>query len=498
MLLKYVKKGFTFRMGNLKKNYIYRLFYEILTMIIPFITTPYVSRVLGPDGIGTFSYVYSYIAYFTMFAALGTSSYGMREIARCRDDKEEYSKRFWEIELLSIITSSVCVLTWMFVILFSNKFSIYFIALTPYLIATMFDISWFYTGQEKVGYAVLWNAICKILGTILIFLIVKEKDDLFIYILINSLTVLIGNVSMWIFLPKLIIKASIKTLSIKKHFKETLVYFIPTIATSIYTVLDKTLIGIITKDSYQNGYYEQANKIIRMVNTAVFVSINSIMESRISYLFINNKIDEIKVRIEKSISYIMLLGYAAMFGIMAISNDFVPIFFGEGYIPVVYLLYFMSPLIVIISISNCLGSHYYTPAGHRAQSAKYIIIGSCINFVCNLFFIPIFKAIGAVIGSIISELCISLLYLKNCNNYLTISQIWKNSYKRIIAGGIMLLSIKYINCILSRGIIFMIIKVCFGALVYFFILLLLKDSLIRDYLNIVKLKFKKKEVKING
>lgn len=475
-------------MENLKKNYLYRLLYEILTMITPLITTPYVSRILGADGIGIYSYIYSYVTYFIMFAALGTSSYGMREIARSRDNANEYSKKFWEIEILSIITSSISFIIWIIVILFLANNAIYFICFTPYLLATIFDISWFYTGKEKVGYSVFWNAICKILGVILIFVFIKEKSDVSKYILLNSLTVFLGNVSMWIFLPKFLKKVDIRTLSPMKHFKETLIYFVPTVATSIYTVLDKTLIGLISNNNFQNGYYEQANKIIGMVKSFVFVSVNTIMESRISYLFVSNKVEEIKNRIERSISFILLLGYAAMFGIMSISADFVPIFFGKGYEPVVYLLYLMSPLIIIIGISNCLGSHYYTPAGYREKSARYIIFGSVINLICNLIFIPMFEAKGAVMGSIIAEMSISFLYLKNCNGFLTLSQIWKNSYKRIVAGLIMLILIKLIRNILSASILNLVIEICIGAIVYFVTLVLLKDSLVIELFDNVKLK----------
>ena len=184
----------------------------------------------------------------------------------------------------------------------------------------------------------------------------------------------------------------------------------------------------------------------------------------------------------------MLLGYAAMFGIISVSADFVPMFFGKGYEPVIDLLYLMSPLIIIIGISNCLGSHYYTPAGYREKSARYLIIGSIINLICNLIFIPIFEAKGAVVGTIIAEMSISFLYLKNCNGFLTLAQVWKNSYKRIIAGLIMLIFINLIRKILSYSIFYLIIEICSGAIVYFLILVLLRDSLVIELMDNVKLK----------
>jgi O-antigen/teichoic acid export membrane protein len=476
---------------SVKKNYIYKLLYEILTIIIPFITTPYVSRVLGADGIGVYSYTSSYMTYFTLFAALGTASYGMREIARSRDDKQEYSKKFWEIELLTVFTTMICLCGWLIVICCSSAYRIYFICLTPLLLATMFDISWFYTGHEKVGYTVFWNAICKVVGTICIFVFVKDKDDLVLYILIQTLILMLGNFSMWVFLPKMLVKVDCRTFRFRNHFKETLVYFIPTIATSIYTVLDKTLIGAITQDEFQNGYYEQATKIINLAKTVVFVAVNSVMGARISYLFANNKIEEIKQRIGLSMNFILLLGYGAMFGIIAVAMDFVPLFFGEGYEPVVYLLYMMSPLIIIIGISNCLGLQYYTPSGRRGQSAKYIIIGSVVNLVLNVILIPFIGSYGAVIASIIAELIISVLYLMKCNEYMTLRLILKYSYKRIIAGALMLLVIYLFRSINMNDIILVVMEVLIGICVYFVTLLLMKDDMIWYFIKKIKRKLTK-------
>ncbi|MBO5469806.1 MAG: flippase [Lachnospiraceae bacterium] len=470
---------------SVKKNYIYSLSFQILSMITPFITAPYIARVLGADGVGIYSYTQSYMTYFTMFASLGTAAYGMREIAQCRDDREQYSKTFWEIELLTVFTTAICLLIWSGMLLFTHEYRIYFIALIPSLLAVMFDISWFYTGHEKIGYTVFWNAVCKILGIVLIFCFVKKKEDLFLYILINATMTLLGNMSMWVFLPKMLVRVSLKSLRFRNHFKETLIYFIPTIATSIYTVLDKTLIGAITHNQYQNGYYEQATKIINMAKTAVFVSINSVMGARISYLFVENKMDEIKERIRKSMDFILLLGIGAMFGIIGVARLFVPIFFGKGYEEVIYLLYWMAPLIVIIGVSNCLGSQYYTPAGLRGRSAKYIIAGSCVNLIMNLICIPHFGATGAVIGSILAELTITVLYFVNCAGVIVFNDICRMGYKKLIAGMVMAIVVYWIGND-NISIPLLMLQIVVGAAVYLLILLLWRDAILSELIMMIK------------
>ncbi|MBQ4564253.1 MAG: flippase [Lachnospiraceae bacterium] len=469
---------------SVKKNYFFRLFYDVLTLITPFITTPYISRVLGADGVGIHSYTSSVIMYFSLFAALGTVSYGAREIARHRDDRAEASKLFWEIELLTVLTSAVCLVLWIGFIAFSTEYRYYYLALTPMLLATTADISWFFMGHEQIKHTVTGNSICKLLGIAVLFLLVREKDDLLMYCVISSCVQFAGNLTMWIHLPKMLDHVDFGTLSVRRHLKETLIYFIPTVATSVYTVLDKTLIGLITKNTYENGYYEQATRVINIVKSLVFTAVNMVMEARISYLFVEKKYEEIKQRITDSMDFILLAGFGCAFGISGIASVFVPLFFGAGYEPVVTLLYMMAPLIVIIGVSNCLGSQYYTPSGKRKQSAGYIVAGSVVNICLNLVLIPGFGAGGATIASIIAELTIAVLYLRSCDGYMTAGVLWSRSWKRLIAGSVMLVAVIATGRYLKMAAVTVVVaQIAVGVGIYGIILLLLKDSMLKNILD---------------
>lgn len=469
---------------SVKINFIYRIFYELLIVLAPFITTPYVSRVLGPEGVGTYSYVSSIMAYFTLFAALGTASYGEREIAQHRDNKIESSKLFWEIESMTVLTTSICIVIWFVCVVFSKEYRLYFLALTPLLIGTMGDISWYFMGHEQVKYIVIRNCACKILGIVGLFVFVRHKSDLLLYIVLNSVISMLGNLSMWTYLPKMLVKVDFSTLHFSRHFKETIIYFIPTIATSIYTVLDKTLIGLITQSSYENGYYEQATKIINIAKGVVFNSVNAVMGARIAYLFAQQKLDEIRKRIHRSMDFILLLGYGTVFGICGIASEFVPVFFGKGWDSVVTLLYIMSPLIVIIGVSNCLGSQYYTPGGQRARSAKVIVLGSVVNFICNLCLIPFLGGIGATIGSLVAESVISILYVKMSDGYISATILVQYSWKRLFAGALMCIGVMAIGKYLQIGAISgLCVQVITGLVIYLIILLILHDSMLIELIN---------------
>lgn len=477
---------------SIKKNYIFKLAYQILAVFTPLITAPYVSRVLGADGIGMYSYSSSIMSYFTMFAALGTALYGTREIAQCRNDKQQMSKVFWEIEIMTMGTTLIALFIWFLFIVYSSIYRPFFIALIPVLFATMFDISWLYTGLEKIHYTVIWNTFCKILGLILLFSLVKEKEDAVLYVFITSIVTLIGNISMWIYLPREVDRPIIKNLRFVKHIKQTLKYFITSVAISIYTVLDKTMLGYLTNDAYQSGYYEQANKIINIVKPLAFTSINDVMLPRMSFLFANNNEQEIKERIENSISMELFLTVGCCFGIIAVADNFVPIFFGPGYEPVSLLLKVMSVILIPICLSTCTGSHFFVPSGHIIDGTKLTMIGSSFNLIINIPLIIFFQSLGAVIASIAAETIIGILYVYKAKDILSIKFLCGELVKKCFAGIIMLLTISIISEWLELGtIISLIVQIIIGACVYTAVLLLIRDNSIFEILSFFKEKVKK-------
>lgn len=458
---------------SIKKNVILSTCYQILNIILPLFTVPYISRIIGGDGIGIYSFTSSVQAYFSLFAALGTGIYGGREISIYRNDIQERSRLFWEIELLSVIASLIMLCGWMVLVYVQKQFI--YLLLTLNLLNTMADISWFYNGLEEFKITVLKNAVVKIVGTILVFLFVRKTDDLNLYVGIISMTTLLGTLSMWIALPNYIVRVKISFEGILKHLKQTIVYFIPGLATSMYTVLDKTLIGVITQNAFENGYYEQAAKIIGMINAVSFTSLNSVLRSRMSFLFSEKKYDEIKERILKSIDYILMLGLGCMFGLIGISRRLVPWFFGNGYDQVIALLIMMSPLVPIIGISNCLGSHYYTPAGLKRISAKFIVLGAIVNLIFNIILIPVFQARGAVISSVIAESLISILYVRNSKGFMTWKELTSFGWKKTAAGMIMAIVVYYVGTIVKLDFLAVSLQAATGIIVYGAVCFLLKD-----------------------
>jgi O-antigen/teichoic acid export membrane protein len=475
---------------SIRKNYLYNLFYQVLAIILPIITTPYVSRVLGAENIGIYGYTLSISAYFILFGSLGMALYGQREIAFVQDNKKEYSKIFFEIFFLRLITMIVSTIIFYFAFIYNNNdYSIYFKVLTLELFANTLDISWFFQGLEEFKITVTRNTIVKLISFALIFLFVKTKNDLFIYFIIYVLSLLLGNISLWFTLPKYIVKVNIKNLNLKKHIKPTLALFIPQIAVQVYTILDRTMIGVIIADKSEVGYYEQAQKIIKLLLT-IITSLGIVMLPRVANSFSNGNNEEIKNYMNKSFNMVFLLAFPMIFGIICISNAFVPIFFGPGYEKVSSLMNIISPIILFIGLSNVTGTQFLLPTKRQREYTISVIVGACINFCMNMLLIPKYGAIGASIGTVIAEFTVTSVqayYVRNDFDFKNILLLSKNYF---ISGIIMFVTCFIISILPINSILMVLLELVIGIGAYTFMLYILKDNFFMQILDIIKRKLK--------
>ena len=471
---------------KLIKNYLYNLGYQVLIIILPLITTPYVSRVLGAKGIGTYGYTNSITQYFILFGCIGLNLYGQREIAYYQKDIEKRSKVFFELLLLRIITVSISIILYYFTFCQNATYGYIFSIQIIDVIASMFDISWLYQGMEDFKKIVVRNTLVKICGLIIIFMFVKSPADLPIYVLSYSATLLLGNLSMWMYLPKFVKKVNLKHLNIQKHLRPTIVLFLPQIATSIYTMLDKTMIGALTGNTAEVGYYEQSQKIIKMAMTLA-TSLGTVMLPRVANLFKEGKIEEVKESMYSSFKFISFLTFPLCLGLIGISKGFVPWFFGKGYGKVVLNMMIISPIIIIIGYSNVIGTQFLLPTGRQKEYTLSVCTGTIVNLICNLLLIPQFLSYGAAIATVIAELSVTMVQVIATRKTFSFKYVFKLVYKYIIAAVLMLIVLLILNTIMTVGIIYTIIQMVIGGLIYLILLIILKDTTIKTFvLKIIK------------
>ena len=466
---------------SIKKNYIYNLTYQILTLITPLITTPYLSRVFGADGIGTCSYIESISSYFVLFATLGLTTFGQRETSYVQDDRKKRSIIFWETNIIELIASLLCIVAYVF-FSFTQVNRTLYLVLVLNLFSVIANISWFFQGMEEFGKIVSRNIIFKVINIIYIFVFVKTKDDIIVYLFGVAFFGLLNNLSYWISVPKYINKPVLKELHPRRHIRTVIALFVPTIAMQVYTVLDKTMIGVITKDSFENGYYEQAMKIAKLVLTIV-TSLGTVMIPRIGYHYSKGNTEVVKEYMYRAYKFVWLCGIPLTFGLIAISSNFVPWFFGEGYDKVVPLLGILSFLILAIGISNVTGMQYLIPTKRENTFSVTVIAGAVINFVLNFFLIQIFQSMGAAFASIVAETMISIIQIYTVRKELSPLEIVKCGIHYYIAGGIMLVGLLLVRDYFSASVIHTFELVIIGAVIYGVALLMMRDEFLLSNVN---------------
>lgn len=476
---------------SIKKNYIFNVAYQFLTLITPLITAPYLSRVLQPDGVGRVSFVESIVSYFSLVAVMGISTYGQREISYVQDDVNKRSKVFWNTKILGFCISGMTILVYLFFALLQKDNSTIYFILTLNLVSVFFDITWFFQGMEDFVKTVTRNALFKIVQIIYIFSFVKSKEDLLLYVLGLGLFATLGNISLWAYLPKYIKKVHFSELQPFKNIKVVWSLFIPTVAIQIYTVLDKTMIGLITDSSYENGYYEQALKISKML-LALVTALGTVMVPRIGYLFGNGSEEDIQRYMYRGYRFVWFLGIPMCFGIIMSAGNIVPWFFGTGYDKVIPLLQILSLLILAIGINNVTGIQYLIPTKKQNIFTKTVIIGAVTNFCLNMILIYFFKSIGAAIASVTAESVIAIVQLIIVRKELSPVHVLKEGIHYFIAGAVMVLALIPITKHLTPSIFHSVIIALSGALVYFAVLLIEKDEFLISNIKMVLNGFKKR------
>lgn len=463
---------------SISRNYIYNLFYQILVIVLPLVTTPYLSRTLGAEAIGIYSYTLSIATYFVLFGSLGVSMYGQREIAYLQDDKKKRTIVFGEILLMRFITMGISLIIFGLTYVRSNQYRMYYTILTIELISQALDISWFFQGMEEFKKTVVRNSIVKIIFVISIFVFIKSPADLFKYILIATLANLIGNLSLWMYLRKFLDKIKLSELNILKHIKPAISLFIPQIAIQVYTVLDRTMIGKIWGEKSEVGYYEQAQKIIRLLLTIV-TSLGAVMVPRMANTYAKGDKEQFKKYLFRSFNFTFLLAFPVMAGIILVSKEFVPIFFGKGYEKVAILIPVISPIVVFIAISNILGYQILLPTKKQKEYTISVTVGAIINFIFNLIFIWKFGAVGASISTVLAEFSVSAIQIFYARDIFRIRDMIKCIKNNFIATMVMVIityGIKYLLGV--TGVLSVTIQIFIGMVTYGISLLLLKDEFV--------------------
>ena len=492
----------SYKADSILKNQIFNFSMQILNIIFPLIAIPYTTRLFGPETLGEINYANSIVQYFVMLAAVGIPTYATREIARNRDDNNALRRTFKELTILQIVFTVISLIVFMFFILSveSLRSQMYlYLFLGIQIFSNAFNHVWFIQGVEKYRYAAMSTFVSKFINVILIFILLKKREDYYIYAFIIGITTFINVfVNMITSLNllknfKVNDKVSINRDNLKIHIYAILVFFLSNVATKVYTAMDQTMLGILdSKESV--GYYSMSIKLVKVLLTLV-TSLAVVMIPRISNSIKNNRIDDVKRYIGMSTNLVYLIAIPAIFGILAIGEEVITIYLGVEFLQSISIFKMVSLNLIIIGLSNVFGMQVMIPYGKEKKFTIILSLAAIVNFVVNLILIPRYSYFGATYATLLAELLVTVwMYFEVRKLVGDIPEVFK-PWKILVPSVVFYLVIKFgVKSFVNSNISVILISIPLAGVIYGVGLILLKEKLTMNVLNKLVGKLSKKSL----
>lgn len=468
-------------------NYFYNLIYQVLSIALPVLTVPYVSRVLGAGSLGQYYYVNSIVTYFGIVVATGTVDFGQREIAKRQDDILKRSKLFWEILNFRLICTCVATVVYlMFIVCCVPRYqSLYFINLITFL-SWVVDVSWYLQGMENFRATAIRNGAVKLLATVLIFVFIKKPGDIYIYVLIYAVAGLFGNLTMIPYLKKQIRYCRVSFKDILSNFGGIMGLFIPVIAVQLYTSLNQTMLGLYSS-SDEVGYYSQVLSVVNLIIT-IITAYSTVLVPHVTFLYVKKQLEKVHNYFKQAINYVYMMAIPLLIGFIMLDYNFVPLFFGQKYKPAIPIMTILCILFVVLGLSRLLGAilisidrqHYYTIS---------VITAALVNIILNLIFLAKFNmgAYGVAIATVVSECTTTIIDIVCLSDLMKFEQYFKSLIRYLIISLPIVFIILICRMFIQGTIIAMASSILLSIIYYAAILLAIKDeffiNLITPFIN---------------
>ena len=461
-----------YKTTSLAKNYFFNITYKLLNIAMPLITAPYLSRVVGAEGLGIYAYYYAIAHYFYLFGKMGLNNYGTREIAISKDSKENMSSTFSSIYTQQIISSVVMQLIYIIFCLFSVKNDgVIPIILGIYTLGCLFDIDWLYLGLEKFDKIAIKNIIVKIVTLIAIFVFVKSSSDLWIYTLIMSAGMIIGFWTLWFGVKKYVKFRPVKIKEALKHIKPNAILLVPVLAANIYRSIDKVMLGQMSNMT-ELGYFDNAEKIIYAISGFI-TAFDNIMIPKCSKLIASKKEERCKQYISYTMQFlffiILLMGSVCI----GLSKHLVLIVFGNEFTRSIILLQLLAVTLIFMTWSDVIRSLWVIPRKKDKIFLVTIGTGAIVNIICNIVLIPKYEAVGSCIATIAAELSVPIVQFIFFRKELNYKKLINQQVVFVVTTVITVVFLGIIQNYFAIGIVNLIILLTIGSIFYIFTCILL-------------------------
>ena len=453
-------------MSSLKKNFGYQIAYRILTVITPLITSPIISRALGADNLGIYSATQAFANYFMFVAMLGVEKYGQRTVAAAESETDK-QRLFWEIYSVQFASSVFAVIAYYCVVLITagERLQIELIQ-GLWVVSCLLDISWFFFAREEFKVTVTRNLIIKTLTVLCVVLFVRSPKDLLVYTLVMAGGTTLSQLVLWGSLFRRIKIHRVNWKSVKVHVSPILKLFIPVIALSVYHIMDKSMLDLLSTEA-DVGWYYAVDKIV-YIPLGLILALGTVMLSRMSYVLNNETQDKATQLLDKSVELTMFVTCAVAFGVAAICKEFIPFFFGPGYEPCVELMFLFLPVLLIKALGDVVRTQFLIAAWKDNIYTSAVISGAITNVIFNVLLIPHYGAKGAVLGTLAAEFVVLCVQVGGCRKDIPFIRFFIKHSIYIAIGAIMTGAVRFVVSIYrpSNTLIQIIYMIIIGASVY--------------------------------
>lgn len=470
---------------NIRYNFLMNFILTISNFLFPLITFPYVSRVLGPNGMGISSFAMSIISYFVILATLGSATYGIRACSQVGENKDELSKVTHEIIFINLITMIISYLFLYFCVHFfdglhENKASI---AIASFMILlNVCSVEWFYRGIEKYTYITIVSLLFKLIALVSSFIFIQKTSDYFSFILISVISLSGSGIINLLNIKKYINFKFYNDYNLKKHIKPMLTFFFMSLAISVYTYTDSVLLGLLTNLD-EVGFYNVAVRI-KGILISIVTSLGVVLLPKLSLYIKKGMMNEFSSLLILSLRFIVALSLPLVIFFIFFAKETILLLSGEQYFNSIPLLQISLVAVIIVGITNILGIQMLVPLGKEKKLFVSVLCGALINVVANFTLIPFLSSVGAAISMVLAEFTILLIQIYFLKKYMFL--FMKVNYIKVILSSLISLGVVSI----FRSFIFdnnFLLLLCSGSIffiIYLITLLLLKERILIDVLKL--------------
>ena len=467
------------RQIRLKVNFIYNLGYQILAIVLPLVTAPYISRVLGSHNVGVFSYTQAFANYFFLFAMLGVNNYGNRTIAGVRDRGDELNKTFWEIYAFQFLMGlAVSVIYITYCVWFVKEDVLVTFLQFLYVMSGWFNINWLMFGLEQFRLTTIRNIVIRVGMAAAVFLFVKSRADLPVYTMIIAGGNLLSVLIIWPFALKEVPFRKPSLRGIARHIKPNLILFWPVIAVSLYNIMDKLMLGRMSTKK-EGGFYTYAENIVQIPNTLI-LALDNVMLPRMSNLYATNRRAQAEKLMHTVMMFAMMAAAAMSFGLAGVGPVFAPWFYGSEFTRCGLFIVMLSPVIVFKGWAGALRTQYIIPNKKDKVYLISLTSGALVNLCVNYLLIPKYQGIGAVIGTIAAEFVVAAIQFTMLRKEIALGRYLSNGLSFCLIGAVMYVVVRMLSTVSTSALVTIAVQVCCGAAVFLVLSIFYMVKIIRQ------------------